>query len=78
MQRSFEWVAGAVASHKSQVRLHIAYQLGDDYGIPLAEVALELGVSTSDISKAITRRMKEYVNLVNNVPEQIPPSQTLG
>ncbi|MBW1933211.1 MAG: hypothetical protein JRI56_09425 [Deltaproteobacteria bacterium] len=27
-----------------------------DYGIPLAEVARQLGVSTSAISKAITRK----------------------
>ena len=43
----------------SQVRLQIAYQLVQDYGIPLAEVARQLGVSTSAISKAITRRTKE-------------------
>jgi hypothetical protein len=43
----------------SQVRLQIAYQLVRDYGIPLAEVARQLGVSTSAISKAIARRTKE-------------------
>jgi len=43
----------------SPVRLQIAYQLVDDYGIPLAEVARQLGVSTSAISKAITRRLKQ-------------------
>ncbi|MEA1991108.1 MAG: hypothetical protein U9N58_02795 [Thermodesulfobacteriota bacterium] len=43
----------------SQVRLQIAYQLVEDYGIPLAEVARQLGVSMSAISKAITRRTKE-------------------
>jgi putative transposase len=43
----------------SQVRLQIAYQLVQDYGIPLAEVARQLGVSTSAISKAITRKTKE-------------------
>ncbi|MBW1671549.1 MAG: hypothetical protein JRJ40_09150, partial [Deltaproteobacteria bacterium] len=43
----------------SQVRLEIAYQLVQDYGIPLAEVARQLGVSTSAISKAITRKTKE-------------------
>ncbi|MDL1961900.1 MAG: hypothetical protein LWX01_09445, partial [Deltaproteobacteria bacterium] len=31
------------------------YQLIQDYGIPLAEVARRLGVSMSAISKAITR-----------------------
>ncbi|MDL1958140.1 MAG: hypothetical protein LWX01_04240 [Deltaproteobacteria bacterium] len=43
----------------SQVRLQIAYQLVQDYGIPLAEVAQQLGVSMSAISKAITRKTKE-------------------
>jgi predicted transcriptional regulator len=52
----------------SQVRLQIAYQLVQDYGIPLAEVARHLGVSTSAISKAIIRRTKEWVKLVNYVP----------
>ncbi|NOR04752.1 MAG: hypothetical protein GQ575_00390 [Deltaproteobacteria bacterium] len=43
----------------SRVRLRIAYQLVQDYGIPLAEVARHLGISTSAISKAIARRTKE-------------------
>ncbi|PXF54895.1 MAG: hypothetical protein C4B58_15460 [Deltaproteobacteria bacterium] len=43
----------------SQVRLQIAYQLVQDYGILLTEVGRQLGVSTSAISKAITRRTKE-------------------
>jgi hypothetical protein len=34
------------------------YQLIQDYGIPLAEVARQLGVSMSAISKAITRKTK--------------------
>jgi REP element-mobilizing transposase RayT len=42
-----------------QVRSQIAYQLVEDYGLPLAQAARQLGVSTSAISKAITRRMKE-------------------
>jgi len=42
-----------------QVRQQIAYQLIQDYGISLAEVARQLGVSPSAVSKAITRRMKE-------------------
>lgn len=37
----------------SKVRSKIAYQLVEDYGIPLAEVARQLGVSTSAISKAV-------------------------
>jgi len=35
------------------IRLQIASQLVQDYGIPLAEVARQLGVSTSAISRAI-------------------------
>jgi hypothetical protein len=42
-----------------QVRSQIAYQLVEDYGLPLAQAARQLGVSTSAISKTITRRMKE-------------------
>ena len=42
-----------------QARLQITYQLVQDYGIPLAEVARQLGVSTSAISKAIIRRTKK-------------------
>jgi hypothetical protein len=43
----------------SEVRSEIAYQLVEHYGLPLAEIARHLGVSTSAISKAITRRTKE-------------------
>ncbi|MCK4604658.1 MAG: helix-turn-helix domain-containing protein [Deltaproteobacteria bacterium] len=50
---------GSRRGYISQVRLQIAYQLVQDYGIPLAEVAQQLGVSMSAISKAITRRTKE-------------------
>jgi hypothetical protein len=42
-----------------QVRLDIAYQLVQDYEIPFAGVARNLGISTSAIFKAITRRAKE-------------------
>ncbi len=42
-----------------QVRLQLAYQLVEDYRIPLAEIARQLGVSMFAISKAITRRTKE-------------------
>lgn len=42
-----------------QVRSQIAYQLVEHYGLPLAQAARQLGVSTSAISKAITRKMKE-------------------
>ena len=61
----------------SWVRLRIAYQLVQDYGIPLAEVVRQFGVSMSAISKAITRRTKEWVKLVNYVP-QFSQNQTLG
>ncbi len=45
----------------------MAYQFVQDYGIPLAEVARQLGVSMSAISNAITMRTKEQVKLVNYV-----------
>jgi hypothetical protein len=38
-----------------QVRSQVACQLVDQHGIPLAEVARQLGVSTSAISKALRR-----------------------
>ena len=42
----------------SQIRSEIAYKLFEHYGLPLAEIARHLGVSTSAISKAITKKMK--------------------
>ena len=42
----------------ARVRMEIAYQLVEKYGFPLAEVARELGVTTSAISKAISRLSK--------------------
>jgi putative transposase len=50
---------GSRRGHICQVRSQIAYQLVEDYGLPLAEVARHLGVSTSAISKAITKKMRE-------------------
>jgi predicted transcriptional regulator len=50
---------GSRRGYISQVRLQIAYQFVQDYGIPLAEVARQLGVSMSAISNAITMRTKE-------------------
>ncbi len=38
-----------------QVRVEIANRLVDKYGLPLAEVARQVGVSTSAISKALRR-----------------------
>jgi REP element-mobilizing transposase RayT len=43
----------------SAVRSEIAYHLVEGYGLPLAEIARHLGVSTSAISKTITRRMQD-------------------
>jgi len=39
----------------SRLRARIAFQLVEQYGLPLAEVARQLGVTTSAVSKAITR-----------------------
>jgi len=49
---------GAKRGRIGQVRSQIAYQLVEDYGVPLAEVARQLGVTTSAISKAISRIAK--------------------
>lgn len=49
---------GAKRGHIGRVRSQIAYQLVEDYGVPLAEVARQLGVTTSAISKAIDRIAK--------------------
>ena len=43
----------------SQVRAQIVHQLVENFGIPLAEVAPQVGVSTSAISKALNRTMKD-------------------
>jgi len=42
----------------ARVRVEIAYKLVERYGFPLAEVARQLGVTTSAISKAISRLSK--------------------
>ena len=42
----------------SQVRAQIVHQLVENFGIPLVEVARQVGVSTSTISKALNRTMK--------------------
>jgi len=49
---------GAKRGRIGQVRSQIAYQLVEDYGVPLAEIARQLGVTTSAISKAINRIAK--------------------
>jgi hypothetical protein len=49
---------GAKRGRIGRVRSQIACRLVEDYGIPLAEVARQLGVTTSAISKAINRITK--------------------
>jgi len=49
---------GAKRGRIGQIRSQIAYHLVEDYGIPLAEVARQLGVTTSAISKALNRIAK--------------------
>ncbi len=43
----------------SQIRLQIAYQLVQNYGISLAKAARKLEASQSAIAKAITRKTKD-------------------
>ena len=49
---------GGQARRVSRVRAKIAWRLNREYGIPLAEIALDLGVCTSAIAKAV-RKMEE-------------------
>ena len=49
---------GAKRGRIGKARSQIAYQLVENNGVPLAEVARQLGVTTSAISKAINRRTK--------------------
>lgn len=47
---------GSRRGNLSQIRAEVAYQLIEEFGLPLAEIARKLGVSTSAISKIIKRR----------------------
>ena len=51
---------GSIRRSVSKVRANIACQLIDELGIPLAEIARELGVSTSAVAKIIQRRKTEH------------------
>lgn len=51
---------GSIRRNVSRVRAKLAYQLIDDLGIPLAEIARELGVSTSAVAKIIQRRKTKH------------------
>jgi len=62
-----ELKAGGRRRHASGVRAQIAIGLVETHGVSLAEVARHIGVSTSAVSKTITRANKQ-VNFVNNVP----------
>ncbi len=43
----------------SQLRTTLAHQLVEDFGLPLAEVARQLGVTNSAIYKALQNRDSE-------------------
>ncbi len=51
-----ELQSGSRRGRVSQARLQIACRLIETYGIPLAEVARQVGVSTSAVSKIITMK----------------------
>ena len=44
----------------AQVRAEIAGKLVEDYGLTLAEVARQVGISTSGVSKLFSRSMSTY------------------
>jgi putative transposase len=54
-----ELKAGSRRRRISQVRSTITCELVRIYGIPLAEIARQLGVSTSAISKTLRRPMEQ-------------------
>lgn len=58
---------GSRRNQISQARSELASQLIKDFGLPLAEVARQLGVSTSAISKILTRSREKQVKPVNHV-----------
>ncbi len=53
-----ELQAGSRRRRISQVRSTIACELLEIYGMPLAEIARQLGVSTSAISKTLRKPME--------------------
>ena len=57
-------VAGAAGGKMPEVKAEVARKLVEDYGITIAGVARQVGVSTSDIEEPGTKLFQ----LVNNVP----------
>jgi hypothetical protein len=55
---SHELRMGSRRRRISQVRAQTVHQPVENFGIPLAEVARQVGVSTSAVSKALNRTMK--------------------
>ena len=56
---SHELRMGSRRRRISQVRAQIVHQLVENFGIPLAEVARQVGVSTSATSKSLSRRDRQ-------------------
>jgi hypothetical protein len=56
---SHELRMGSRRRRISQVRAQIVHQLVENFGIPLAEVGRQVGVSTSAISKSLSRRDRQ-------------------
>jgi DNA-binding MarR family transcriptional regulator len=50
-----ELEGGSRSAKVSQLRMELAQRILHEFGPPLAEIARQLGVSTSAISKIITR-----------------------
>ena len=50
-----EMRAGSRRRAVTKIRLHVARALVEDYGIPLAEIARQVGVSTSAVSKMLKK-----------------------
>jgi putative transposase len=54
-----ELEGGSRRGKVSQLRVKLAHRLLHDFGLPLAEIARQLGVSTSAISKILTREHQD-------------------
>ena len=48
--------SGSRRGSVSRVRARIATALVEEYGVPMAEIARRMGISTSSVSKIYTRR----------------------
>jgi len=59
---------GSRRNQVSQLRAELAWKMQEEFGLPLAEIARHLGVSTSAIAKIFIKPRPKRFNSVKNVP----------